>query len=70
VPTADGSIQCEWHEHGIDLEVEFLSNGGIEYYLLDSRTGKTWGSETKKVEDPELISLVEILENRRSSEAS
>lgn len=29
VPTSMGGVQLEWHEHGIDIEIEFYPNGGV-----------------------------------------
>lgn len=36
VPTCDGGIQVEWHIYGIDLEVEFLPEGGLEVFYCAS----------------------------------
>jgi len=37
VPTADGSVQLEWHTRGIDLEVRWISPSRIRVYLDDAR---------------------------------
>ena len=35
VPTPSGNVQLEWHESGIDLEVEVHPSGIIEVYFED-----------------------------------
>lgn len=37
VPTANGTIQLEWHVFGIDLEVEMLSDTNIAIWCKDSQ---------------------------------
>lgn len=36
VPTSDGSIQLEWHERGIDLELRLRSQSRYELYFEDA----------------------------------
>lgn len=36
VPAPRGGFQLEWHEHGMDLEVEVLPNGHLSYYCDDA----------------------------------
>lgn len=38
VPTAHGGIQFEWHEHGVDLEIEVLEPYHCEYAYHDNRS--------------------------------
>jgi hypothetical protein len=33
VPTSRGGIQVEWHQKGIDLEIEVLESGTFEYFF-------------------------------------
>jgi hypothetical protein len=40
VPTVDGGVQLEWHEAGIDLEVEVQSAFRFSVYFVDSKTGE------------------------------
>lgn len=35
VPTPSGDVQLEWHQSGIDLEVEVNSSGNIEIFFED-----------------------------------
>jgi hypothetical protein len=37
VPTVDGSVQIEWHTHGIDLEVQILSSTRMRVCIEDAR---------------------------------
>ncbi|MYB37151.1 MAG: hypothetical protein F4Y26_07165 [Gammaproteobacteria bacterium] len=37
VPTPDGSIQLEWHSHGVELEVQMLSESEMEVSFEDLR---------------------------------
>jgi len=39
VPTRSGGVQFEWHENGIDLEVEVESPFECGVYLLDGESG-------------------------------
>jgi hypothetical protein len=45
VPTPRGNIQFEWHEQGIDLELEVLSQAKISVSFEDSETGLEWDKE-------------------------
>ena len=48
VPTSKGSVQLEWHEHGIDLEVEILSPYRIHVSFEDELDSKNnWERELK-----------------------
>ncbi len=38
VPTRSGGIQFEWHEHGIDLEVEVEAPSSCSVYFLNNHT--------------------------------
>lgn len=38
VPGSDGSVQLEWHIHGIDLEVLFPPSGTPEFVYEDHNT--------------------------------
>jgi hypothetical protein len=42
VPTAQGTIQIEWHMRGIDLEINVRSATNISAYFTDARTGDEW----------------------------
>lgn len=33
VPTSRGGVQVEWHQNGIDLEIEALSSGKLEFFV-------------------------------------
>jgi hypothetical protein len=46
VPTSDGSVQIEWHTHGIDLEVRLLSAARISVAFEDATNPKNaWERE-------------------------
>jgi hypothetical protein len=38
-PTRGGGVQLDWHENGVDLEVEFPSAGGEAYAVFSDRLG-------------------------------
>jgi hypothetical protein len=40
VPTTRGGIQVEWHQNGIDLEIESFNSSKVEYYFSDSKGEK------------------------------
>ena len=33
VPTWEGGLQAEWHRNGVDLEIEVLLSGEVEYFF-------------------------------------
>ena len=35
VPTANGSIQIEWHTLGVELEIHLLSDADLDVYFVD-----------------------------------
>ena len=41
VPTSQGGIQAEWHQEGIDLEIEATSSHRFAVYLEDVESGKS-----------------------------
>jgi hypothetical protein len=42
VPLSTGGLQIEWHEAGIDLEVEIESPSHFALYGRDRQTGEEW----------------------------
>lgn len=40
VPTTRGGVQVEWHQNGIDLEIEAFNSSKLEYYFSDSKGEK------------------------------
>ena len=38
VPGSDGSLQIEWHEQDIDIELDIMNAGSVSAYLFDRRT--------------------------------
>lgn len=52
VPTVDRGIQLEWHEDGIDLEIEVLSRSRAVVYFADPSSAEEWENDldTKLVE--------------------
>lgn len=45
VPLADGGVQVEWHQGGIDLELAFAADGRISLSYVDSHTGVEWDED-------------------------
>ena len=64
VPTPRGNIQFEWHEQGIDLELEVLSQAKISVSFEDSETGAEWDVELDYNLTP-LSDSLKLLINRR-----
>lgn len=48
VPTRRGGIQVEWHQNGIDLEIEALRSGSLEYFF-NGPTGEQEGTVERDV---------------------
>lgn len=45
VPTWCGGIQAEWHQNGVDLEIEVFPSGEIEYFFKgpdEEQEGRAW----------------------------
>lgn len=40
VPTTRGGVQVEWHQNGIDLEIEATSSGTLEFFFSGPRGDK------------------------------
>lgn len=38
IPIPDGNVQLEWHQKGVDIELEIHSHGLAHYYLYDLDT--------------------------------
>lgn len=62
-PTNRGGVQVEWHEHGIDLEIETLSTHTLRVSFEDSRTNTEWEDEIGAELGP-LIRSIAILSSR------
>lgn len=41
VPTARGGLQLEWHDNGVDVEVEMTPEGPVTFFAEDGTTGET-----------------------------
>jgi hypothetical protein len=54
VPGRDGSLQLEWHDRGIDLEVEIKGDGTTSIGLDDPSRGIEWDGPIWKGEFPYL----------------
>jgi len=46
VPTTRGGVQVEWHQNGIDLEIEAFNSSKLEYYFSSSK-----GEQEGTIED-------------------
>jgi hypothetical protein len=42
VPTSSGGVQLEWHDHGVDIELELLPSGAQWLSFEDLRGGQGW----------------------------
>jgi len=42
VPTFRGGLQYEWHEGGVDLEIDIDPNGSVEVVFVDRNERKEW----------------------------
>lgn len=51
VPTTRAGVQVEWHQNGIDLEIESFNSSKVEYYFSDSRGEK----EGTIADDPTIL---------------
>jgi len=45
VPTVSGGIQLEWHQNGIDLEIEISASGSEKVYFEDRQAQTDWEEE-------------------------
>ena len=41
VPTVRGGLQLEWHDNGLDVEVEIAPDGPVSLFVEDTVTGET-----------------------------
>lgn len=41
VPTVRGGLQLEWHNNGLDVEVEIASDKLVSFFVEDTTTGET-----------------------------
>ena len=62
-PTNRGGVQVEWHERGIDLEIETLSTYTLGVSFEDSLTGTEWDREVDADLSP-LINCIAELSSR------
>jgi len=42
VPTSRGGLQYEWHEGGVDLEIDIDPNGSVDVVFVDRGEQKEW----------------------------
>src|SRR2546428_9350746 len=54
VPLADGGLQLEWHENGVDLEVAFPATDNPELYALDLTTGEEITADPRNADPADL----------------
>lgn len=62
-PTNRGGIQIEWHERGIDLEIETISSHSFRASFEDSQTHEEWDCEIN-VDINLLIQCIRVLSKR------
>lgn len=61
VPTNSGGIQLEWHEQGVDLEIEIFPAGEPVVYCSDRAAGTDWEAPLSDC-SAELKSLLQRLD--------
>jgi hypothetical protein len=66
VPTSKGGVQLEWHEQGIDLEIEVATGSSVLASFEDSMTGTMW-ERTIGPDTSALAGALEILAARGAS---
>lgn len=64
VPTSDGSVQFEWHEHDIDLELRLRSPSVYELYFEDASGTSPPKDEELRYDLTPLRDALEILRTR------
>ncbi len=64
IPTARGTVQLEWHLHGVDLEVEALPSGLLHISYEDSVGGELIEDETTSSLIVVAQALAKILERK------
>jgi hypothetical protein len=64
VPTSDGSIQLEWHERDIDLELRLRSQSVYELYFADASGVQPPIEEELRFDLRPLHAALEILRSR------
>jgi hypothetical protein len=69
VPTVRGGIQLEWHQQGIDLEIEIPPSGRLLVSYEDIETGRDWEGEIN-LWDNVLPSFLELLARGRNERGS
>jgi hypothetical protein len=67
VPTSAGQIQVEWHEGGLDLEIEITGRYQVQVFLEDAPSGECWEKEMK-MNLVDLDNAVRLLEQRVEAE--
>lgn len=60
VPTVFGGVQAEWHQKGLDLEIEVNSPNRFAVYCKDHKTNKVWEDDATTDFKP-LASVLERL---------
>jgi hypothetical protein len=45
VPTSSGGVQLEWHDDGVDLELELFPDGRIIAVFDDTQSSESWEQE-------------------------
>lgn len=66
VPTHEGGVQLEWHEHYIDLEIEVAASSKVSVSFENLKTGANWEGTLSG----DLGPVVEFLEVLAASETS
>ena len=64
VPTQDGSVQIEWHAHGIDLEIRILSSTKVRVSFEDLRGEHEPFEGELQYDFTPLGAAIQILSNR------
>ncbi len=64
VPSANGSIQLEWHQKGIDLEIEVKSFSSFSVFFEDAQNEEASWEGDIETDLTKLVRYISLLTNR------
>ena len=62
VPTRSGGVQVEWHQNGVDFEIEANPRRGVEYYFrspAEEHEGRAWEDLSQLVKYAQAVTVSE-----------
>lgn len=66
IPTFGGGVQLEWHDVGVDLEIEVDPLGGVEVWFRDRIEKREWEGDLGERE-ADVRAALELIRSRRSA---